>query len=311
MAIVDITGTIEGLADLSASLTEIPPTITAAATGPTTVRVTFDKVMEDDANLSDPDSYTFAPLDESAVPVLANAVVPEGGGSPTFVDVTVTEMTDGADYDVITKPNIVDEGGIPVEESTQFVGQGQKPGLVSATAITRNKIRLVFDEPMDPNEGLLDPNSYTVTPQAPGVGQVFVNSVVVSPLGAETIDLTTSEMTDGGDYELAVDSSGPVRDAAFNPVDPAADTDLFVGIGEKPTLVRVEAIGENRVDLIFSEPMRDNADIRNVANYQWETIPDSPPDDISTVAVLAIEESTVKLVTTKQMPDVQYRVTVG
>ncbi len=314
MAVVNILGIIDVLVDSTAALTEIPPTITAAATSPTSVRVTFSKIMDDDADLSDPSSYTLAPITEGAAPVLVNVAVPEGGGSPTFVDLTVTEMTDGATYEVTVAPGVTDTTGppgLPVEFPTQFTGQGLMPSLVSATATTSKRIRVVFDEPMNPNAALSSPASYTVTPQAAGVGAVVVNSVDLTGPAPLFVDLNVSEMKDGGSYELAVDSSGPVQDTAFNSLDPAVNTDLFTGIGVKPTLLRVEAAGKTRVDVVFSESMRDNADIRDVNKFEWETVPDSPLDDITTLAILAVEEDVVKLVTSEQTPGILYELTVA
>ncbi|KKN12118.1 hypothetical protein LCGC14_1019620 [marine sediment metagenome] len=311
MAVVNISGTIEVLVASTAALTEIPPTITAAATASTTLRVTFSKIMQDDTDLSFPSNYVLVPITPGAAELLVNSVVPEGGGSPTFVDLTLTEMTDGATYELTVQPAVVDLVGLPVEFPTQFTGQGQKPSLVSATATTSTRIRVVFDEPMTVNAALTNPASYTVTPQAAGVGAVVVISAVVVTPGSTTVDLVVSEMNDGGSYELAVDSAGPVQDVAFNPLDPGADTDLFTGIGVKPTLLRIEAAGKTRVDVVFSESMRDNADIRDVNKFEWETVPDSPLDDITTLSILAVEEDVVKLVTSEQTPGILYELTVA
>ncbi|KKM82808.1 hypothetical protein LCGC14_1315830 [marine sediment metagenome] len=308
MAVVNISGTIEVLVASTAALTEIPPTITVAATGPTSVRVTFSKIMQDDMELDTPSNYTLTPITPNTAPVAVNAATPEGGGSPTFVDLTVTEMTDGATYELAVDPNVVDLTGQPVEVPAQFTGQGQKPSVVSATALTTNKIRVVFDELMS-LDGLNDRNNYTVTPQAAGVGAVFVNSVDLIGVNPSLVDLNVTEMKDGGSYLLEVDSSGPVRDVALNPVDPANDSTALVGVGEKPTLLRAEAISKTRVDLIFSETMRDNSDIRTAENYLWDTA--EAEDDITTIAVLAVAENTVKLVTDEQTPSVQYNLTIG
>ncbi len=306
MAIINISGTIDVLIASSAALTEIPPTITAAATSPTAIRVTFSKIMQvvPPDNLTDPSNYVLTPITPGAAELLVNSVVPEGGGSPTFVDLTTTEMTDGATYEITVQPAVVDLVGLSVEFPTQFAGQGQKPSLVSAIATTSKRIRVVFDEPMNPNAALSNSASYTVTPQAAGVGAVVVNSVEVIGPSPVSVDLNVSEMKDGGSYELAVDSSGPVQDAAFNLLDPAADTDLFTGVGVKPTLLRVEAVSKTRADVVFSELMRDNADIRNVASYVWNL-------GLATIAVLAVNGDTVKLVTSEQDPDVLYQLTVA
>ncbi len=312
MALVPISGTTEVLVDSSALLTELPPTITVAPTSSITMRVTFSKPMFNDANLADPSSYTVIGISPGAAAVLVNSVTPEGVGEPTFVDLDITEMTDAATYEMAVAAGVKDPAGLSVDAPAQFTGQGLRPSVVSAVALSSRKVRVTFDEIMDTTgSGLSDPANYTVTPTTPGAGPVFVSTAV--PVGADpvAVDLATSEQKEGASYDAQVDSSGPVRDSAFNPVDPASDTAVLTGVGVKPTLLQVAAVGKTRVDLKFSEPMRDNPDIRVPGSYVWATVPPEPEDDITTLAVLSVEEDTVKLVTNEQTPGVQYDLTIG
>src|SRR5690606_1945078 len=98
----------------------------------------------------------------------------------------------------------------------------------------------------------------------PGAATPYVQSVEV-PEGITYptyIDLLVSEMTIGASYEVVVSTAGPT-DRALNTVDPAGNTAAFSGVGANPLVSRVEAVGRNRADVIFNEPMRSNADIRD------------------------------------------------
>lgn len=261
--------------------------------------------MKNDAELVFPNNYAITVITAGAAAVLVNSVTPEGVGDPTFVDLGTTEMTDGKTYEMTVAPGVQDTDDLSVSAPDQFTGQGVKPSVVSAMALSSQKVRVTFDEIMDAlSGGLTDTANYTITPTTPGAGPVFVNAVVAVGANPVAVDLTTSEQKEGASYDVQVDSTGPVRDAANNPVDSASDTAVLTGVGVKPTLLKVEAVGRTRVDLQFSEPMRDNPDIRTPGNYVWTPVP--PAVGITTIAVLAIEEDIVKLVTDEQTPGEQY-----
>ncbi len=212
---------IEGAADL----VDVLPSFFITAQNSIKIRVVFDEDMTFDAALTDPASYTVTPLDGSA-PVTVLSVTPQAVANPIFVDLDTTEYTNSGTYEVEVSNNVTDKDGLgidPEANTATVTGIGIAPRLSSATATTSKQIRVVFDEAMDQNDTeLANPANYTITPTG-GDATVFVRSVElaagVSPL---FLDLVTSEMTDGGAYSLVIDSSGPVRDAARNPLDPEA-----------------------------------------------------------------------------------------
>lgn len=298
--------TIDPAVEITGQFGSPPPTITVSVTGATTLRVNFSEAMADTAELDDPASYSVTRQTEGAVGVAVSSVTREAVTYPTYVDLVTTEHTDGADYEFNVGSGVVDQQGDPVEDPEPYVGQGVQPQISSVVALNATKVRVTFDEPMDLNGGeLTEATNYTITPQTVGAAAVVITSVTAG-LGSTPshVDLDTSEHTEGATYQVAVVTSGEIRDAAYNPIDPAGASDTYIGEGEAPTLVKVEAVSSTRVDLVFSETMRDNATIRDPAQYVWD-------NGLTTLAVLELDGDTVKLVTTEQTEGLLYTLTIS
>lgn len=292
--------------EITGQFGDAPPEITVAVTGATTLRVNFSEAMGDTLEIDDPTSYSVSVDTEGAVGVAVSSAVREVATNPTYVDLTITEHTDGADYTLTVAAGVVDQQGDPVEEPEPYVGQGVAPQVSSAVAINANKVRVNFDEPMDLNGGeLAKAANYAITAQTAGAIPVNVVSVNAGPGTTPSyVELDTSEHTEGATYQVAVVTSGAIRDAAYNAIDAGAASDTYAGEGDAPTLLRVEPISSTRVDLVFSEVMRDNASIRDAAQYAWD-------NGLITLAVLELDGDTVKLVTTEQTEGTLYTLTIS
>lgn len=181
------------------------------------------------------------------------------------------------------------------------------PKLVSAVVISPIRIRLTFDTLMKKDAALILPANYDITTTTPGAIAPTINSIepenVASP---DFIELVTGEHTDAAAYEVTVVSgvgnSGPT-DSEGTEVDTAADSDTYTGVGDFPDLKEVVSISENRADAVFDENMKDNPDIRNPAKYTWD-------NGLTTLSVLSIQDDTVQLVTSNQVPGLLYTLTV-
>ena len=288
--------------DTTANFRDIPPAATVVPTTSVLLRATFDQVMTHDADLADPNNYTFNVT--GGVGLLCNSATPEVGANPTFVDLGVTEMTQGASYELTVAPGVTDQDGSSVEDAAAFTGVGVEPKISSVLAQNSTTVRVTFDEPMDPNSGqLINAGNYSITPTGGGAS-VNVNSV--NALGAAPlwVDLLTSEMTDGAAYDCTVNDAGPIRDDSWNPLDSGFATVAFTGEGLAPTVASVIAISENRIDIVFTEAMLDNADARNPLTYAFN-------NGLTVLSVLDVDNDTVKLVTSDQVPNLLYTVTIG
>lgn len=134
-----------------------------------------------------------------------------------------------------------------------FVGVGEAPRVVEVVAETRTRVRVRFSEAMRADATLLDPTSYTLTPDVGSVSRTITRVTPSARVGPTSVILAFSApLTVGADnYRLDVDNA--VEDAAGNALDPAADGDDFsvpaaatTTIGQAERLVvlaRIEGIG--------------------------------------------------------------------
>jgi hypothetical protein len=286
---------------VSGAFGDVAPVASVVVNGPTSLRVNFSEPMENNLALQTPGSYVFAAVDVGVL-ITCSGATPEAVSEPNYVDLTTTEMTDGEDYELTVDPAVVDLQGTPTNAVATFTGEGLAPQVSSATAVTSTKVRVEFDEDMDVADGSIDdPTNYLIEPTEAGAASVAVQEVERSVHNDARVDLVCSEMTDAKAYKVTVSS---VRDAAHNPIDPAGDEAAFTGEGLRPTVARVEAISQNRMDVIFDEPMRDNADIRDSSRYGWD-------QGLNTLSVLEVDGATVKLVTDDQEPGLLYTLTIS
>lgn len=283
-----------------------PEVVSAVAQDPNTVRVTFDSPMLNDADLNNPANYSIA-AGAGAATVSVTAVTPEAVGNPTYVDLTTGEHTNGKTYTCEVN-NVSDSGSTPINpaaNSDDYTGIGGLPQLASVERVSSTRLRLHFNEELIKNAALLNPANYALTPITPGAAPLFFTTIT-PPDGDNFpayVDIICSEMTDGASYEATVSTSGPT-DRALNTIDPGAATVGFTGLGTPPAVANVIAISANRVDVVFDETMKDNADIRDPSNYAWD-------NGLSTLSVLDVVGDTVQLVTSDQTEGQLYTLTIS
>lgn len=297
----------EAVSDLAASLfvgIGTSPTFeTANAISKNKIRVEFTEPM-DPALLVKPDLWSITSATTGKqVQISGVSLVDEGSGLFSKADVFVSsKMTDGGDH-VIMGLGLKDAAGN--QQSTgdmiTFVGIADLPRMTSAQLDEANPKRLIvtFDSPMD---------RFFVTPisswrvESPSViPRVYISKVDLS-VDRKTATLSVSESKDGSLY--AVQAAGVVVDDYGNTLEANHDYQGFYGSGEAPTLVRWTRVGKNRVDVYFSEPMLDGAEIRNASRYSLD-------NGASVVSVLAVESNVIKLATTNLMPEIFYTLTIS
>jgi len=111
-------------------------------------------------------------------------------------------------------------------------------------------------------------------------------------------------MTDGESYDIEIETSNGPESPDGMPFSVDTNKGSFLGLGELPQILSVEAVGINRVDVTFTETMTDNEAIRNAANYSFN-------NGLSVLSVLSMSDDVVKLATSDQVPGTLYTLTIG
>lgn len=265
-----------------------------------TLSVVFSEDLTESAALQIITNYNFiAPIGATAITATAATV---------FNPVTITlnlnvEMTDGATYILqINASEFVDLAGNAVDttdNSFEFVGVGSPPEMASAILESNGRLTVTFDEDMANDANLVSKYNYIVEPTTTGAA-VFVKSV--KRINARTISLEISETTNGTAYIVIADG---IYDASKNVINPAANSAAFNGAGASPKVLFVKAIGPNRVDVIFSEEMMDNDDLRDPSHYSFSggLIVLSATPDVADARIVA-------LVTSEWIPNTEYTLTI-
>ncbi len=177
-------------------------------------------------------------------------------------------------------------------------------GVAAATAPDANTIRITFSQAMLKDSRLLALSNYTITPADPATVALGLQSIVAENVTQPTwVEITCTEMTDGGDYDVAVSTdptTGP-RDATDTPL--TSGTTSLTGVGDVPGIARVEAIGPNRIDVVFTEIMADTPEIRDASKYTFD-------NGLNVLNVLDVIGERVQLVTDDQTPGTLYTLTI-
>lgn len=212
------------------------------------------------------------------------------------------EMTDGAPYSLSIASGAEDLAGNPLAPvSIPFDGVGDLPGVSTATMVDASKVILTFTKDMTPDGALLSRSNYSIDAVSSGSGAVFIESVI--RLDGRRVQLNVTPATNGATYAISVATDGPV-DLFSNPIASDETTATFVAIATTPTIERIEASGQHRIDVIFSKKMRKTAEIEDPTKYAI-----SPSLSVLS-ASLAPDERTVHLVTSEWMSGIEYTVTV-
>lgn len=283
-----------------------PKVASVVALGANSIRMTFDSPMRDDAALNNAANYDI-PVVVGGQTVSVTAATPEAAPFPTYVDLATTEHTDNILYSASVENVVSEDNNLidPNNDSATYTAIGDKPQLAAVETKSSKLLRLNFSEEMVLNSELTNPFNYTLTPITPGAAQLFFTEVV-APDGdnfPSWVELPVSEMTDGATYEVSVSDTGPT-DRALNTMDPGANLVGITGLGTPPNISQVVAISTNRADVVFDEPMKDNASIREAARYTWD-------NGLATVDVLAVAGDTVQLVTSDQIEGELYTLTMN
>lgn len=189
----------------SVSVTVIEPLLiqNARALTDTKVRIDFSTPALDPSGgmnpgLSNPASYIFTVVTPGAVDVIPQSVdVPPGQVNPLYVEVNVSEHTNGADYQVALSPAVLGFDN-RAGNGTPFLyeGSGSPPIVERVMATSLNEVLVFFDESILNNAAANDVGNYIWNN---GLVTTAVKSVV-----GNLVTLATSTQTAGQLYSLTV-----------------------------------------------------------------------------------------------------------
>lgn len=177
------------------------PKVTGAeARDENTIRVSFDQEMTLDSELLDVGNYSPSPITPGAAPLFVSSVSAESVTYPTYVDLTVSEMTDAASYEL----SVSDAGPVsrnletvdPLENTASFTGIGSPPEISQVVAIGPNRVDVIFNESMTDNADIRDPGNYQWD------GGLITAQVL--NFSQDTVQLATSDQEEGKLYTLTV-----------------------------------------------------------------------------------------------------------
>lgn len=169
----------------------------------------------------------------------------------------------GAGRDWGTGGSIAESGGPLTEYLT--VGESLDVDLPfvldGAVAPSSFRVEATFSYAVDPTEGL-NPSNYSI----PGLTVLGVAAHLTDPA---TVVLTTSEQLSIL-YTLTV-TPVVVESTAGDPLVSGQNTAAFTGYGIAPSF-QPAAMATRKVEIIFSEPMLENADLISPANYTVKSV---------------------------------------
>lgn len=165
---------------------------------PTKVRIDFSAPTVINSALQDPNSYTFNAISAGAIDVIPQSVdLPPGQSNPLFVEVNVTEHTDGSIYSVEISSDIQgangEVGGGPAK---QYAGAGEPPTVILVLATDKNHVDVYFSESILNNASVNNINNY--------VWDNGLNTLEVVSVIENVVTLRTDDQIEGDIYNLTV-----------------------------------------------------------------------------------------------------------
>lgn len=190
----------------------------------TKVRIDFNVALVQNVALSDPASYSFVAISPGAVEVVPQAVeLPPGQANPLFVEVLVTEHTDGAIYAVSIVGALEGVGGEPPDSVVaNYAGLGDAPNVDLVLATSKNQAQVFFSETMEDNAAIRDVTNYIwdnglITSEIEDVTQ----NVVTLRTNDQVPDLLYN-LTVRGIFSVVINDKITVTDEVIDPLDPNA-----------------------------------------------------------------------------------------
>lgn len=160
----------------------------------------FSEDMKIDAALRSRFSYAIAALDSGSTAVHVERVVSTAARE---VILEITEMTDGANYEIaVLGPTDVAGNAMNVWANfAQFTGVGSAPVLMEVRAVGPNLIDAIFSVNMQDNAAIREVSRWSFD------GGIVVLKVVPDTIDRRVVHLAVNGWTPGVEYTLTIDPS--------------------------------------------------------------------------------------------------------
>jgi len=160
--------------------------------------------------------------------------------------------------------------GLHYEKTFQVHVIDATPAYVVSVQVTQPlEVEVQFSEPMRMDD-LGEPINYTISGDGKGTLSDNPDQVTVIDNKNVRLNWNSGEMKNGGDVTITVTG---VFDEQGNPIgQPNSRTHIGGGIGGvPPMLASIEVVGPRRINVVFSEMMREvePGSVLNPLNYQW------------------------------------------
>jgi len=164
----------------------------------TKVRIDFSAPALINSALQDPNSYTFNVISAGAIDVIPQSVdLPPGQSNPLFVEVNVSEHTDGAIYSVEISSDIRGANGeVGGGSPKEYAGFGESPIVILVLATDKNHADVYFSETILNNAAVNNINNY--------VWDNGLQTISVENVMGNVVTLRTTDQTEGDIYNLTI-----------------------------------------------------------------------------------------------------------
>ena len=225
-----------------------------------------------------------------------------------------TISANGRGYDIVitTHPNLaVGLWTVAVEAYSiagGFLSDGWvftvSPGIFSVVPSYLG-LRVIFDEPMNNNADLRNPDNYTIDVVSLSGAIDSASVISVTPEAVTNpmyVDLECTDLTHGKDYKVII-PSGVLITAMAVPVAGICDV-TYTGISELPRVQSVKSISETEMEVIFTKEVSPVSDVVVPSRYSFNK-------GLVVRIVTVVAPGTIKLTTTKQTPSELYTLTIS
>jgi hypothetical protein len=162
------------------------------------LRVIFNTTMTKDAALSEATYYTITNVTPVAATCNVLSVTPEDVANPNYVDLEVSDLTDGATYLLTITQSVIKNSSdnfLIGGNAIQYTGVSLAPVINSITTLSNTSIEVQFNKSMRLSD-ISDPSKYSF--------DKGLSVLSVTVISSSVVRLTTTSQTPSEFYTLTV-----------------------------------------------------------------------------------------------------------